>query len=283
MTTILSGGARSPRLSRRTMLFGLALATLSSATVSCVGRAAIGRVSGSAAGPAVAVQPPANPVGMGAAAPANVAAAAPAVTTSNTASGGSESVVVANVEPVATVVDNSASPAVAVPTATTEAPAVASTAAPTTAVPATPLAVAPTATSVPATPVPVAPTVTSAPVVAARPTATAVPAPAAPPRATMAVVQMTDQFKFSPSTLTISRGTIVEWKDAGAQPHTITCDPAKAMKKSDVAYPSGAQPFDSGSIMGGQSFKHTFTVAGEYRYICVPHEMMGMIGTVIVT
>jgi plastocyanin len=33
----------------------------------------------------------------------------------------------------------------------------------------------------------------------------------------------------------------------------------------------------------GAVFEHTFRVAGTYRYICVPHELAGMIGTVIVT
>jgi plastocyanin len=32
----------------------------------------------------------------------------------------------------------------------------------------------------------------------------------------------------------------------------------------------------------GDEFRHTFTVPGEYRYVCVPHDMVGMVGTVIV-
>jgi plastocyanin len=42
-------------------------------------------------------------------------------------------------------------------------------------------------------------------------------------------------------------------------------------------------PFDSGNIEEDGSFSHTFTVKGTYKYVCVMHEAMGMVGTVIVT
>jgi plastocyanin len=93
---------------------------------------------------------------------------------------------------------------------------------------------------------------------------------------------MTDDFKFSPAAISIAKGTTVTWKGAGAQPHTVTFDPAKAMKKGDVVLPDGVAPFDSGLLSPGQTFAHTFTVAGEYSYICTPHEMMGMIGKITV-
>jgi plastocyanin len=108
-------------------------------------------------------------------------------------------------------------------------------------------------------------------------------APAAPAVASPVVIKMTDQFKFDPDTVTIPKGTTVEWQSSGTQPHTVTFDPAKAMDKSHVVLPTAVTPFDSGLIDVGKSYKYTFTVAGEYHYICIPHEAMGMLGTIKVT
>jgi plastocyanin len=127
----------------------------------------------------------------------------------------------------------------------------------------------------------VAPTATAAPAPTAQPAPTNTPAPAV--AATPTIVNMTDQYKFDPAALTIPKGTTVEWKNGGTQPHTITFDPAKAMNKSNVALPAGVTPFDSGLINAGASYKYTFAVAGDYKYICIPHEAMGMIGTIKVT
>lgn len=97
------------------------------------------------------------------------------------------------------------------------------------------------------------------------------------------VVKMGDDMKFSPETLTIAKGTTVEFENTGSTPHTATCDPNKAVNKADAVLPAGAQPFDSGMVNGGASFKHTFDVAGDYTYFCIPHESMGMVGHIKVT
>ena len=138
----------------------------------------------------------------------------------------------------------------------------------------------------PAAPAPAAaiaaPTATTAaaPVVAA---ATATSAPAAAAVAASTTVNMTDDFKFDPAAITIAKGATVTWKGPGTQPHTVTFDPAKAMNKSHIVLPSGVAPFDSGILNPGQSYSHIFTVAGDYSYICIPHEAMGMIGTIKVS
>jgi plastocyanin len=152
------------------------------------------------------------------------------------------------------------------------------------------------ATSAPQNPQPAQPASANAPVPAgnvaavapaAVPTAAApvapTPAPTAVPAATTTIVKMTDDYKFNPASITIPKGTTVEWQGTGAQPHTVTDDPAKAMDKSHTVLPSGAEPWDSGLLNPGQSFKHTFTVAGDYAYICIPHEAMGMVGKITVT
>jgi plastocyanin len=42
-------------------------------------------------------------------------------------------------------------------------------------------------------------------------------------------------------------------------------------------------PFASKGMEEGSTFSHTFSVKGTYKYICVYHEAMGMVGTVIVS
>jgi plastocyanin len=62
----------------------------------------------------------------------------------------------------------------------------------------------------------------------------------------------------------------------------VTADPGRAFDASRVRLPDGASTFDSGDVAPGEVFEYTFTVAGEYRYICVPHELTGMLGVVMV-
>jgi plastocyanin len=97
------------------------------------------------------------------------------------------------------------------------------------------------------------------------------------------VVMMTDANQFQPASLTIPKGSTVTWKNTSQMEHTVTADPAKAAKKGDAALPDGATPFDSGMIGAGQSYSHTFDVPGTYKYLCIPHEMLGMVGTITVT
>ena len=88
---------------------------------------------------------------------------------------------------------------------------------------------------------------------------------------------------YQPATLTVRVGTTVQWKNDGQQVHDTTDRPDAALRASDVAYPSGAEPFDSGPIQPGQTFSYTFTISGTYKYICTPHEFGGMTGEVLVT
>ncbi len=120
---------------------------------------------------------------------------------------------------------------------------------------------------------------TSAPSGGKAASATSAPSGAAAGGAT---VTMTDQLKFEPATLTISKGTKVTWRNTGQVAHTVTDDPSKAADKSHAALPSGAQPWDSGMINAGQEYSRTFDVPGTYKYFCIPHEAAGMVGTIIV-
>lgn len=87
---------------------------------------------------------------------------------------------------------------------------------------------------------------------------------------------------FDPEAVTIRAGGTVQWRNTSPIDHTVTADPALAANPANVSLPQGAPPFHSGDIDAGQVWSHTFTVPGTYRYVCLPHERRGMIGTVIV-
>jgi plastocyanin len=111
--------------------------------------------------------------------------------------------------------------------------------------------------------------------------AAAIPAAYAGPTVT---VTMTDEpARFVPQDLHIKAGTTVVWKNTGATLHSVTADPSKAQVASHVSLPKGAKEFDSGFMPPGATYSQTFTVPGEYKYICIPHEGTGMIGEVDVT
>ncbi len=120
-------------------------------------------------------------------------------------------------------------------------------------------------------------------------TATPVASPAASPVASpvaAVTVKMTPQLRFEPAAVTITRGETITWANASPMPHTTTSDPAKnpvkATRPELAQLPPGAEGWDSGLLSEGESFSHTFTVAGEYAYFCIPHIMSGMLGKITV-
>ena len=97
-----------------------------------------------------------------------------------------------------------------------------------------------------------------------------------------AEVTLSNQLRFEPAAVTISAGQAVRWLNSSALIHTVTADPSRAAQAANVRLPAGADAFDSGDIGPGGSFTWTFTVPGEYRYICIPHEGAAMTGTIMV-
>lgn len=93
-----------------------------------------------------------------------------------------------------------------------------------------------------------------------------------------ATVTMTNQLKFSPDEVTIKVGETVLFKNTSMLVHTVTCDPDKAAIESSTELPSGAKVFNSGNLKRNEKFSHTFTVAGDYKYFCIPHEGAKMTG-----
>lgn len=98
-----------------------------------------------------------------------------------------------------------------------------------------------------------------------------------------ATVKMSDDMPmYQPAIVTIRAGQTIEWKNAGTVSHSVTDDATKALKPDDALVPRNAKPFNSGNVMPGGTFRHTFTVPGRYRYFCLSHEVDKMVGEVIV-
>jgi len=113
--------------------------------------------------------------------------------------------------------------------------------------------------------------------------ATALIAPAPAIAAPAVVVKMTDKPpKYMPLKVVIKVGQTIEWINNAETLHSVTTDPDSAQKPADVSSPPGAKPFDSGFMRPGMTFEYTFTVPGNYKYLCLPHEKDGMIGFVTV-
>ena len=87
---------------------------------------------------------------------------------------------------------------------------------------------------------------------------------------------------FNPEAVAIQSGQTVQWRNTSPIAHTVTADKSMAASAENVQLPPGAESFHSGSIGAGEVWSYTFTVPGTYRYVCLPHEKKGMIGTVIV-
>ncbi len=95
-------------------------------------------------------------------------------------------------------------------------------------------------------------------------------------------VELTSDLTFRPAKVTIPKGGTVEWRNISEYVHTITADPGKAADPADVALPVGAQPFNSGPLRPGDTYRHTFSVPGQYKYFCIPHETSGMVAEITV-
>ena len=87
---------------------------------------------------------------------------------------------------------------------------------------------------------------------------------------------------FDPLGLRIAPGTTVRWV-LEANVHSATAyHPDNGSWAPRI--PAGAEPWDSGMLTEpGQTFEQRLDVPGVYDYYCIPHEMAGMIGRIVVT
>jgi plastocyanin len=96
---------------------------------------------------------------------------------------------------------------------------------------------------------------------------------------------------YDPAELTVTVGDTVAWKHSAGEPHTVTAYEDE-LPEGAAYWASGG--FDSesdarsgwengkGAVTEGQSFVHTFETAGTHEYVCIPHETLDMVGTVVV-
>jgi len=99
------------------------------------------------------------------------------------------------------------------------------------------------------------------------------------------IVAPDDELVFDPAELSVSAGETVRWGFANAG-HNLSCRPEDA---DGVELPDGAEPFasygpeqdpDVTLVSRGGTHEHTFEVAGQYTYVCIPHADAGMVGTI---
>ena len=94
-------------------------------------------------------------------------------------------------------------------------------------------------------------------------------------------IDATDSLKFSPSTACLKAGGTVTWKNSGTIAHTSTDTPSLAAKAADSVLPAGAAAWNH-PLPAGASWSLKLTVVGTYEYFCIPHETLGMIGSLTV-
>jgi plastocyanin len=87
---------------------------------------------------------------------------------------------------------------------------------------------------------------------------------------------------FDPIGLWVPPGATVTWRnDDPANSHTTTAyHPAN--RNHPLRIPAGAEPWNSDYLLPGQRFSVTLTVPGVYDFFCIPHEMAGMAGRIVV-
>jgi plastocyanin len=96
-------------------------------------------------------------------------------------------------------------------------------------------------------------------------------------------------------TFAASVGDTVVWANSGSRNHTVTAYEASipdggeyfasgGFESQSAAYEAWEQSLNGGGVIQpGETYEHTFEVAGDYRYVCIPHEDAGMLGRVVVT
>lgn len=74
---------------------------------------------------------------------------------------------------------------------------------------------------------------------------------------------------YKPAKLAVSAGTTVTWVQMDPGAHTVTSGTVAQGAAGVTEAPD--QRFASGELSTGQSFKHTFSEPGTYRYFCEIH------------
>ena len=85
---------------------------------------------------------------------------------------------------------------------------------------------------------------------------------------------------FDPIGVFVEPGQTVRWIVAEGVHTTTAYHPEN--NNHSLRIPGDASPWESGFLNPGDHFEVTFTVQGVYDYFCMPHELAGMVGRIIV-
>ncbi|MGH7667695.1 MAG: cupredoxin domain-containing protein [Candidatus Dormibacteria bacterium] len=95
-------------------------------------------------------------------------------------------------------------------------------------------------------------------------------------------VDATNHFRFVPAKVCLRVGGTVTWVNITTElDHTSTDEPSLAASAADASLPPGAHGWNL-PLPSGKSAHLTFTKPGVYRYFCIPHETLGMLGVIVV-
>ena len=90
----------------------------------------------------------------------------------------------------------------------------------------------------------------------------------------------TSSYRFVPAVVCLRVGGTVTWTNTTEDAdHTSTDEPSLAASASDATIPQGGLGWNL-RLPSGRSEHRTFKIAGVYRYFCIPHETVGMVGVV---
>ncbi|WP_424019813.1 DUF5059 domain-containing protein [Halorientalis pallida] len=96
---------------------------------------------------------------------------------------------------------------------------------------------------------------------------------------------------FEPAELTVNVGDTVAWAHRAGEAHNVVAYEDKIPEGAEYWASGGFESQSAaetgwengkGAVQSGQSYTHTFETTGTHEYYCVPHEMAGMKGKVVV-
>lgn len=87
---------------------------------------------------------------------------------------------------------------------------------------------------------------------------------------------------FAPNGLAVSSGTVLRFVNRDpVNSHTTTAYHPDVYGR-ELRIPKRAKPWDSDFLLPGEHFDLVLNEPGVYDYYCIPHEMVGMVGRVVV-
>ncbi len=99
------------------------------------------------------------------------------------------------------------------------------------------------------------------------------------PGATTHIVEMTGDYEFVPSSLTIKQGDSVKWVVTSSKPHEVASGTVIEGEDGREGVSDGL--WKTGKMASG-SFTYTFHSTGTFPYYCDSHVDQGMIGKITV-